>query len=80
MKKDLGMANLIDKIALWRRGIFKEVSFGNRRTIFQTKDSLNPIALKFSYAGNVQYHLLSDSDVEQLANKLNTFLEQGKIS
>ncbi len=64
------MLNLLDRILLVRNAIVKTVSVSKTLKVFHADSKEAPVILKFSYAGNVQYHKLSEQEVRALILEL----------
>lgn len=63
--------SLIDSLLLFRYVITKTTSISKNLKFFRTNSKKVPVILKFSYAGNVQYHKLSELEVRGLIDELN---------
>ena len=63
--------SFIDQIFLWRHKVLEVSRIGKHLKVFEV-ESVNPrFILKFSYAGNTQYHKLNEEEAVALANRLN---------
>ncbi len=77
------MLNLLDRILLVRNAIVKTVSVSKTLKVFHSDSKEVPVILKFSYAGNVQYHKLSEREVRalilELRNAMDSTSDSGEI-
>lgn len=77
------MLNLLDRILLIRNAIVKTVSVSKALKVFHSDSKETPVILKFSYAGNVQYHKLSEQEVRalilELCNAMDSSSDSGEI-
>ncbi len=69
---DLVKLNIIDKIIFFRHEIAKITCVSKTLKMFFTKSEDVPVILKFSYAGNIQYHKLNKSEVRILVSELSS--------
>ena len=63
--------NFLDRLVLFRHEIEKTAFVSKTLKVFYTKSKDVPVILKFSYAGNVQYHKLTRIDVGKLSSELS---------
>lgn len=77
------MLNFLDRIFLFRHAIVKTAPVSKALKVFQADSKEAPVILKFSYAGNVQYHVLSEREVHGLILELRKAIDcspdSGKI-
>lgn len=74
------MLNLLDRILLVRNAIVKTVSVSKTLKVFHADSKEAPVILKFSYAGNVQYHKLSEQEARALMLELRNAIDCGPDS
>lgn len=72
------MAGLVDKIAFWRRTIYRELPINKHLTVFFTDKPGCEITLKFSYPGNIQYHDVREDDLETVLKAYRDFRAPGR--
>ena len=60
----------LDRLVLFRHTIEKTVLISKTLKVFHSDSKDVPVILKFSYAGNVQYHKLSKQEVRKLISEL----------
>ncbi|MGB7240788.1 MAG: hypothetical protein WBC93_01715 [Sulfitobacter sp.] len=62
--------NFLDRLVLFRHAIEKTVFVSKTLKVFHADSKDVPVILKFSYAGNVQYHKLTEQEVRKLISEL----------
>ena len=67
---DVVELSFIDSIFLFRHKITKTTRVSKTLKVFHTASSKVPFVLKFSYAGNTQYHKLSALEASSLIAEL----------
>lgn len=71
------MLRWIDRIVLWRSGPIHSSQVAKNLHVIETQNPKLPIALKFKYAGNTQYHQLSNTEADALITELNSIRNKG---
>jgi hypothetical protein len=62
---------------LWRSRPSRTANIGNWINVIETQNPKKPVALKFSYAGNTQYHQLTGKEADALISELNSIRNKG---
>ena len=71
------MPSWIDRIILWRSRPIRQAKIGGRISVIETNNAETPIAMKFSYPGNIQYHQISGDEADEIINELNSIRNKG---
>ena len=66
--------NILDRIVLFRHSVTETIQASQTLRIFHTASRDVPLILKFSYAGNVQYHRLDPAELHVLAAEIGKAL------
>lgn len=70
--------NFVDRLVLYRHIITKIVFISKTLKVYHTNSKELPVILKFSYPGNVQYHKITQLDLEKLIPELSSAAELDK--
>ena len=71
------MATWLDHIIFWRSRPIRSVNIGDRISVIETNNANKPVALKFKYSGNTQYHQLSHGEADALITELISIRNKG---
>ncbi len=63
--------SILDKLVLFRHEVVRVHEVSKTLRVFHTSSEETPIILKFSYAGNIQYHKLNGSEANALVSELS---------
>ena len=72
--------NFLDRLLLIRHTIEKSVSISKTLKVFHADSKDVPVILKFSYAGNVQFHRLTEQEVRRLIAELRNAIDLSQNS
>ncbi len=72
--------NFLDRLLLVRHAIVKTVFISKTLKVFHADSKDVPVILKFSYAGNVQYHKLTEQEVRRLIPELRNAIDLSQNS
>lgn len=65
------MQTFIDRVFLWRHKVAKTSIISKHIKIFHLDGERTKFILKFSYAGNIQYHKLTADEAAQIVSELS---------
>jgi hypothetical protein len=65
------MKTLVDRVVLWRHKVTKISIISNHIKLFHIDGESVKFVLKFSYAGNVQFHKLTNDEAAEIVSELS---------
>lgn len=69
MEHSLERPTLLDRVVLWRHKVTRVSRISKHIRLFHVKTHSIKFILKFSYAGNVQNHKLTNEEAQKLVSE-----------